>query len=472
MAGDEPNIAGFAMLPFAGGETIYNWFEKGAGPSQSTAQASGSWRTLASSHNDIAEIINKAVRDSGAAWEGQAGDAARSTTSPLATWADMTGKSAQDAGKTADGVGEAYVNAKYQMQKPPEVPDKPFLNDWAPWDTDYDKAVEKNQQVSEQNIRAFNQYAEAVNQSTNQMPTFISPDATDANMQEQNRKSIDKVGESTQQPPSSSSNQPPGGGLPPIGTPPGIGGPGDDTGTSGLKPPGTGGDDTNPSQLNPNDPRNRPPGFVDPNDPRNRPPGFDPTIPPGGRLDPNDPRNRPGGPNDPRNRPGGPGGPGAGRPGGAVVAVPVACGRRVPVGSVVLLRPGSARGLVGWVAWVPVAASVVRPVWPAPSKGVVPGPVASGLPVVLPVGVVPLVLPVWAAWVVPVVAGRVRRTRSTSPRPTCRRPRTSSATERWWRRPSSAVKGELCCGAGSPSLSSRSTRRGRSRACRSCTGRW
>lgn len=315
MAGDEPNIAGFAMLPFAGGETVYKWFENGKGPSQSTSQASEGWRNLASSHNDIAELINKAVRDSGAVWEGQAGDAARNTTSPLATWADVTGKSAQDAGKTADSIGQAYSDAKFQMQKPPAVPDKPFLNDWAFWDTDYDDAVEKNQEVSARNVEAYNRYAETINQSTNQMPTFISPNADDAKMQEQKNPPTPPIGPPPIAPPPVG---PPPGGHPPGGDPSGINPPGgrpngnDDTNLSGWKPPGTGDDTTNPSRLDPNDPRNRP--GLDPNDPRNRP--GETGIPPGGRYDPNDPRNRPGGPNDPRNRPGGPGGPGGGRSGG------------------------------------------------------------------------------------------------------------------------------------------------------------
>jgi hypothetical protein len=313
MPGDEPNIAGFVMLPFAGGETVYNWFDKGKGPSQSTAPASQAWRDLSKGHIEVSELINKAVRDSGAAWEGQAGDSARGATSPLATWADVTGETATAQATTSDSVGEAYVNAKYAMQKPPSVPDKPFLNDWAFWETDYDEAVKKNQQVSEANMRAFSQYGDTVTASTQNMPTFISPTATEANMEEQGTggdKRINQVDRNG----TDDTYTPPG-----TGQPPGTGGPGDSTNPSGWKPPT---DSTNPSGVDPNDPRNRPPGF-DPNDPRNRPPGTgDPNIPPGGRWDPNnpnDPRNR--GrldPNDPRNRtPNGPGGGrGLGGPGG------------------------------------------------------------------------------------------------------------------------------------------------------------
>jgi hypothetical protein len=309
MAGDEPNIGGFMMLPFAGGETVYKWFDKGKGPSQSTSPTAQSWRELSGGHTEVAKLIEQAVKDSGASWEGAAGDAARSKTSPLATWAEVTGESASSVATTSDSLGQAYVDAKYKMSKPPEVPDKPFLNDWRPWDTDYDKAVEQNQKVNEQNMQAFSQYGETVMASTDNMPTFISPNADDAKMQEdRGGKIIDKV----DPPGTGDPYTPPGKGQPPgTDNPPGSN---DDTNTSQWKPP-TGDDTTNPSRLDPNDPRNRPPGIGDPNDPRNRPPTGDPNIPPGGRWDPNnpnDPRNR--GrfdPNDPRNRQGGLNGPGA-----------------------------------------------------------------------------------------------------------------------------------------------------------------
>lgn len=315
MAGEAPNTAGFVMIPCATGDAVYKWFEKGKGPGQSTGPATQAWRDLASGHVDVSALINKAVSDSGASWEGAAGDAARGATSPLATWADVTGESATTAGNNTEAVGEAYVNAKNAMSKPPTVPDKPFLNDLAWWDTDYDEAVEKNQQVNEQNVRAFHQYGSAVQASVNTMPTFISPTATDASLQQEGGgdKNIDRVDRNGTGDPYT----PPGTGQPPgTGRPPGSS---DDTNLSTWKPPG-GDDTTNPSRVDPNDPRNRP-GIGDPNDPRNRP-GGDPNIPPGGRWDPNnpnDPRNR--GrfdPNDPRNRQGlnGPGGRSGGGGGG------------------------------------------------------------------------------------------------------------------------------------------------------------
>ncbi|WP_086668496.1 PPE domain-containing protein [Lentzea kentuckyensis] len=314
MAGDEPNIGGFLMLPLAGGDTVYKWFEKGKGPSQSTAPTAQGWRDLSSGHTDVADLINKAVSDSGASWEGAAADSARGNTSPLATWADVTGASATSAATTSDTVGEAYVNAKYAMQKPPSVPDKPFLNDLAFWETDYDEAVEKNQQVNEANMRAFNQYGSAVTASANSMPTFIAPTTGDVSIEENGGDP--NIGPVKTTPPKT--------GLPPDGIdqPTGSGdrsGSQDQTNLSGWKPPT---DSTNPAWLEPGAPQTQfPPG--DPNDPRNRPPTGDPNIPPGGRWDPNnpnDPRNR--GrfdPNDPRNRTGGPGGPGGrglGGPGG------------------------------------------------------------------------------------------------------------------------------------------------------------
>src|SRR5690349_23584767 len=115
MAGDASSTAGFALIPCADGETVYKWFEKGKGPNQSTTPAAQAWGELANGHVDVAALINKAVSDSGASWEGAAGDAARGATSPLATWADVTGESASTAGKNTEALGEAYVNAKNAM---------------------------------------------------------------------------------------------------------------------------------------------------------------------------------------------------------------------------------------------------------------------------------------------------------------------------------------------------------------------
>ncbi|MFD9705268.1 PPE domain-containing protein [Lentzea sp. NPDC059081] len=314
MPGDEPNIGGFAMLPFAGGETVYNWFDKGKGPSQSTAPTAQGWRDLSTGHTEVSQLIEKAVADSGASWEGSAGDAARGATSPLATWADVTGESATAAADTSDSVGQSYASAKNAMSKPPEVPDKPFLNDLAWWDTDYDEAVEKNQQVSEANMRAFTQYGDAVSSSTSNMPTFISPTANDASVEQQSgsdriNNNVDKNNNANV----NTGNNTGSGNLSSSNT-----GGGNNTGVSSWTPPT---DTTNPSWTStpPNTPPTTPPTF-DPNDPRNRPP-TDPGIPPNGRWDPNnpnDPRNR--GrldPNDPRNRTGGPGGGrGIGGPGG------------------------------------------------------------------------------------------------------------------------------------------------------------
>ncbi|MET9629104.1 PPE domain-containing protein [Lentzea sp. NPDC006480] len=324
MAGDAPNTAGFVMIPCATGDAVYKWFEKGKGPSQSTAPAVEAWKGLADGHVDVAALINKAVSDSGASWEGAAADRARGATSPLATWADVTGESASTAGKNTEALGEAYATAKNSMSKPPTVPDKPFFNGLAWWETDYDEAVKNNQKANEENVRAYQQYGQAVQASVGSMPTFISPNVGDVNMVDDDKKIIENVdppGKGDPYPP------PPGKGdpyPPPPGRndPPGTGNPsGDDgrTDLSGWKPPGND-DTTNPSwendptdpRNNPNDPRNNP------NDPRNRPP-TDTGIPPG-RWDPNnpnDPRNR--GrfdPNDPRSRTGGPGGPGGSRGGG------------------------------------------------------------------------------------------------------------------------------------------------------------
>src|SRR5689334_11040347 len=99
MAGDEPNIGGFMMLPFAGGDTVYNWLDKGKGPSQSTSPAAQACRDLSGGHTGVSRLSEQAVKDAGGSGEGAAADAARGATAPLATWGDVTGESATSVAK-------------------------------------------------------------------------------------------------------------------------------------------------------------------------------------------------------------------------------------------------------------------------------------------------------------------------------------------------------------------------------------
>src|SRR5688500_12098246 len=104
MAGDANQL----MCVGVGADKIYSWFAESKGPSQSTDVSEQTWQGIAQGQVDVSEIINRAVRESGASWEGAAGDQARSSTSPLASWSETAGTSADTAGVASAEISTAF----------------------------------------------------------------------------------------------------------------------------------------------------------------------------------------------------------------------------------------------------------------------------------------------------------------------------------------------------------------------------
>ncbi|QTR05044.1 hypothetical protein J7S33_10135, partial [Saccharothrix algeriensis] len=216
------DYGGFALLQVGiGADKIYGWFKDGKGPEQTTDATQQNWEKVNRDHLDIAHLIEKAVRDSGASWEGAAGDQARASTSPLASWSQAAGDSASTASRGASDISDSFRRARDSVEKPVDVPDKPWYNDALPWDTDYDDAVEKSQEVNSRNVRVLSTYGTAANAAGAAMPTFQSPAEIGAGIDE-------------------------GGDEPPIPRPKEWGGT-DETGGDGTGEPGTGRDRTGKS---------------------------------------------------------------------------------------------------------------------------------------------------------------------------------------------------------------------------------
>lgn len=296
-------------------KAVYGWFKNGN--PQVIDAGQDAWGKVSDLQAEIGTLINKAVTDSGATWSGAAGDSMRSSASPLSTWADLTGSSAASGSSAVAEIGSAYRDAQNSVQPPVEVPDKPWYNDFSPWDTDYDDAVEKSQGVDEANMRVINAYADRTNYAVSNMPTFEAPPDTTAEVDDETGPTppgkIDyKPGEVDQN---------------------GNGKTDSSTGRTDTsigsvisdptRPPGTGDTDGSRTDQDTTRPSDTDDGITRPsdvNDP-NRPPIGTPTRPPTGipggidnptgivPFGPNDPRN-------PANRPGGPGQIGAGRGGG------------------------------------------------------------------------------------------------------------------------------------------------------------
>lgn len=296
-------------------KAVYGWFKEGN--PQVTDAGGETWDKVSGLQTEISTLINKAVNDSGASWSGTAGDAMRSSTSPMATWADMTGTSANAGSSATAEISSAFRAAQNSVQQPVEVPDKPWYNSVVPWDTDYDDAVEKSQGVDEANMRVINAYADRTNYASSNMPTFEAPADSTAEIDDTGSEPPKKVDYSHESNGELSNNQTdPGGSSNSSNT---------NQGRNDVFTPST--NDTNGNSDNPNGTTNpsdtdgttRPSDVNDPNRPPVGTPGRPPTGTPGGIGDPGGPGVvGPFGPNDPRNpanKLGG--GSGGGRGGGA-----------------------------------------------------------------------------------------------------------------------------------------------------------
>ncbi|NUT47280.1 MAG: hypothetical protein HOV94_08200, partial [Saccharothrix sp.] len=170
MAGEGTSLMGVGV----GADNIYRWFAESKGPTHTDASEQ-TWQGIADGQLEISELINKAVRDSGASWEGAAGDAARTSTTPLASWSDTASTSATTAGTSSAEISAAFRDAANNVMQPVAVPDKPWYNDALPWDTDYDEAVDKHNQVNDHNMRVYESYGARVESAIGTLPTFEAP---------------------------------------------------------------------------------------------------------------------------------------------------------------------------------------------------------------------------------------------------------------------------------------------------------
>ena len=139
-------------------DSIYAWLKDGAGPEATTDRSRDAWEDIAKRYDGVRETVRQALRDGQVAFEGEAGDAMAQRVEPLAAHADTA---QQAATSTADAIGQQgtdFRDARNQVVPPVAVPDKPFLNDLAPWETDYDEAKADSRAADEHDIRVLNNY--------------------------------------------------------------------------------------------------------------------------------------------------------------------------------------------------------------------------------------------------------------------------------------------------------------------------
>ncbi|GGM34465.1 hypothetical protein GCM10012275_02220 [Longimycelium tulufanense] len=95
--------------------------------------------------------------------------------SPLAAWAEEAKRVTEGVAGRVENQGSAFTDTKHKVEPPQQVPDKPFLNDYLPWQTDYDEVVSANKAVTDRNIQAVTAYGSTTTGNLSSLPTFTPP---------------------------------------------------------------------------------------------------------------------------------------------------------------------------------------------------------------------------------------------------------------------------------------------------------
>lgn len=268
-----------------------------------TADAQGrSWTKIGNTLANLQSSLQNANSKSEIAWQGEAAGSARGYFAGVAKWSGDAAQAAQLTGNKLASQQQAAETAKNSMPPPVEFSTadayKMFFSEPNPfkWAETVDKIeakFEEKQQAHERAAEVMNTMSTGFQESGSTMPAFAPPPPMDGG--------------------GGQNVQPPGTGDPTKngGNPPNIGniGPGS-VGTSGIKPPGGGGD-TNLSGWVPGGGNGGGPGGGGGGNGGGQYPGGGPGQYPGGGP-------FPGGPGGPGGRPGIPPGgrPGQGLPGG------------------------------------------------------------------------------------------------------------------------------------------------------------
>lgn len=181
-----------ASLVLLGGydsRIIHSWFHGGKGPESTTDANYEEWLALSELHEKPYQLIQDAVWESGASWEGQAAEAARAAVAPMAQWVADTKQASYDTCMVVAGQSGAFRRAKEAVPQPPTVPDKPWYNDFVPWDTDYDEALAAKQSADAAAVQALVEYMAASTETMNNMPQFVEPDEVQENTKQPNAES-------------------------------------------------------------------------------------------------------------------------------------------------------------------------------------------------------------------------------------------------------------------------------------------
>jgi PPE family len=158
----------------ANDEVTYNWFHNGQGSGSIDANADV-WREVRDLYEDALFEVRAGLVKSGASWSGGAAEAAHGVVSPVQAWAERALDSAVVAQSTVHAQSSVFGETKTRLVPPVAVPDKPWMNDVWPGETNYDKALREKQANSARNLDLVRSYGSVTQGHTTSYPAFDEP---------------------------------------------------------------------------------------------------------------------------------------------------------------------------------------------------------------------------------------------------------------------------------------------------------
>jgi len=129
---------------------------------------------LANEYNQHRFALQDALKAITVTYTGQGADAMRGVFEPLIESVGQGYDLCRRSAVLLTDQGGGFDVAQAKIQKPVDVPPKPWLNSLTPWDTAYDKAVEQNSRIDSANQQAYAKYAMTSLANWAQAPNFDS----------------------------------------------------------------------------------------------------------------------------------------------------------------------------------------------------------------------------------------------------------------------------------------------------------
>lgn len=161
-------------MPGLDGGQIYHMMTNGLG-SGDLHNASSGWTSVGPIYEQAHQKINDALRDSQVTWQGAAAEAAAGGLSPLANWAMAASDEARKMASTTSDQAGNFDNTVKNLEPPPSIPEKPWYNSVAPWETDYDAAMKAKAANDMHNTEILSRYGQATMSTMNGIGQFPNP---------------------------------------------------------------------------------------------------------------------------------------------------------------------------------------------------------------------------------------------------------------------------------------------------------